>query len=238
MKLVVSGPVPTPAAAQGMLASIWATGQAYSSLISLWMLGWGDGELHLGVSSPNPLAESNAIQGIFNAVGPGPREVVSAEPVLASARAASDWFCVRMTPAAAHVTILASTWWNQKDDTLYSVHNCVAAIPVGHVGGVVVAFHTGLGQTVGFASMSVFMTGPQASLAGQGLLAAYGPIGHHSRWPVFNQRRAVMRTLDLAYCGSLSQPRFRLDENDLGVYWHPPLTLDPRRTPPTSALIL
>lgn len=236
MKLVVPGPVPTPAAAGGMLASIWGTGQLYGARISLWMLGWGDGELHLGVSSPNSLAERNAIDGVFSAVGPRAPEMLSAEAVLASARAGSEWFCARMTPAAPHVTLQDPTWWNQKDDTLYQVHTLVAAIPREHVGGIVVSFRTGPGMFVGAGSMSVFMVGADAFELGQPLVAAYGQVGRRSVRPRMH-KRAVQRTLALADNGPMPKPLFKIDENYLGVYWHPPLMLDPRRTPPTSQLM-
>src|ERR1039458_7455938 len=98
MQFVLPGPMPNPAAAEDVMSSLWGTSQTFASRISLWIVGWGDGKVHVAVAASVPKAESIAVETIGLGAAPGESGAVSGDAVIASALASGDCYCIAVVP--------------------------------------------------------------------------------------------------------------------------------------------
>ena len=231
MKLVTPGPMPNPAAAEDVMSSLWGTSQTYLSRISLWFLGWGDGELHIGVGASSPQAEDIAVETIGLGALPGENGSVSGDAVVAAALAASDCYCISVVPQYRDIPLRDTTWWRQNNDPLYPLQARIQQTPTGHVAGSVFTFRA-LANGMSRASLAVFASGDDSHGLAESIVAQYQAVGARSRVPRL-KRRALRRVLG----EQIRSPRFSVTQGSLEVYWHPPLSQDPRRDPNANRLL-
>lgn len=223
MILVKPGPMPNPAAAEDMTTSLWGTSQFNLCRLSLWTVGLGDGELHIGVSSQSPTAERQAARTISLGTPAGMEEMEPADAVVASALAASECFCISVVPHPRDLPLGDQTWKRQNNDTLYPVHTMIEQTPKNNIAGSVFTFRA-LANGASRASLTVFAVGPGACLLAEEIVAKYQVIGSKGRVPLC-QHRALKRTL----AGQIRRPDFHVSQGAIEIYWHPPFLQDPRR---------
>jgi hypothetical protein len=231
MQFVLPGPMPNPAAAEDVMSSLWGTSQTFASRISLWIVGWGDGKVHVAVAASVPKAESIAVETIGLGAAPGESGAVSGDAVIASALASGDCYCIAIVPQYRDIPLKDTSWWRQNNDPLYPLQTRIEKTPPGRVTGSVFTFRA-FAKGRSRASLTVFAAGEDAHELAEGIVAQYQAVGATSRVPIL-QRRALRRAL----AGQIRRPAFTVTQGSLEVYWHPPLTQDPRRAE-TATLLL
>ncbi|HUY61286.1 MAG TPA: hypothetical protein VMW49_05370 [Candidatus Dormibacteraeota bacterium] len=218
MKIVTPAPLPTPAAAEQLAATLWSLGRR--ARLSVYLLGTGTHAVLTGVHSPNPVTEQLAASAI---AGHDRTAIQGGESIPALVATMREQACRGLAPHARTIERSPRTGGWPPIDTLYATHERLVHLEPGQIAGIVLAMRP-LPAMRCRASLSAFASGPDAATTVVEVTASYGIVGVAPCTPQWT-RRAVRR----AVAGQIRRPVFTLHAEEIAVYWHPPYTADARR---------
>lgn len=210
----------TPRHAEALITNLWqlASGSRGGDTIGLYILGLGDREHVLAISSPNFTIERMAAEMVARDSGANLEEgsllvhQIMADPEIAA---------YHLVPAWRNFRNNSQNWGWQRTDSLITTYSTLSLVVPGQIAGAAVVFRP-LPGMMAASTITSFASGPGAAEIAYQVGSSYAWVGVKVLRPVL-QRRWLRRCLQVQVPTALSffRPDCVVRTDELAAFWHP-----------------